>query len=174
MTNPITESRNAPETSLSVPSESMCELAVEMVQDLARTLLKGEGEPSQRVETTYEQVTQLLLKAFPTHRPNDITFLSSLIKTLFDLSAEHADSYATDLLCSDIAEVKFQNRHLGTKMDFVHNLLISIRRIGLLANSSCDEGSDRDREANEKFLVNQPSALIELLSDSAVEFFHKR
>jgi hypothetical protein len=136
--------------------------------------MKGEGEPSVLVENTYEQVTQLLARALNTSRSTDVVFLSGLIKELFGLSAEHEDSYATDLLCSDIAGVKFDNRQLGSTIDFVHNLLTSIRRIGLFANSSVGESSDWDSAANEKFLITSADELVTLLSNSALEFFHKR
>lgn len=149
--------------------------AVEEVQKLARSLLWDGGSVEQReqlVEATYENVTQIL-GCFPTDRDDDVRFLSIVVKALFDLEPSQSDQYrAEDVFCSDIADVILRNRNNSAEIEFIHNLLSTIQRIGVLANSA-GEDSEKNFDANEEFLRHSPEELESLLRNSKREFFHR-
>ncbi len=148
--------------------------AVEEVQKLARNLLWDGGSTGERemlVETTYEKVTQILAK-FPTDRDDDVRFLASVVKELFALEPTESNEYAEQIFCSDIADVKLRNESNGSGIEFIHNLLSTIRRIGVLANCT-GEHSGKNVDANEEFLTHSPEELESLLRNSKREFFHR-
>jgi hypothetical protein len=128
-------------------------------------------EREQLVHDTYESVTSALAN-IPTDRIDDVRYLASVVKALFALEPTESNEYAEQILCSDIADVKLRNERNGSEIEFIHNLLSTIRRIGVLANCT-GEDSSKNVDANEEFLTHSAEELELLLRDSKREFFHR-
>jgi hypothetical protein len=153
----------------------ICTHVVEEVQELARSLIRDGGsteERAQLVDETYKKVTQALA-TFPTDRDDDVRFLAGVVKQLFALEPTESEEYgAEDIFCSAIADVKFRNRNNGSEIEFIHNLLSTIQRIGVLANCT-GEDLDKNVDANEEFLTFSSEELEVKIRLSQREFFHR-
>lgn len=149
--------------------------AVEVTQRLARTLVKEGGSIEERealVERTYDEVTSVLLGLHPEPKTaDDVRFLAGCVKELFSLEDTEENETLIDIFCSDIGGVKFRHADIKEDIEFVHNLLSSVLRIGKFG-ISYGEGTDKDLDANEEFLTMPPDELTERLRDAKREFFH--
>jgi hypothetical protein len=99
--------------------------------------------------------------------------LASVVEELFKIDSSDSDAYgAEDMFCSSIGEVLFRNRNNGSDIEFIHNVLSTIQRIGVFANHT-GEDSDKNIDANEGFLTRSAEELEERLRVSKREFFHR-
>lgn len=161
------------ELSTSLPTERTRHFiqthAVELTQELARKLLQSNPSEETRnklVSETYNNVTEVLQQLHPS-RADDIAFLAQVVEALFELDDDNG--YAEDIYCSDIGSVKFKHQDIKDDIEFIHNLLSSIQRIG---QAFPGESTNRNFDVNEEFLLVEPERLLSRLTDEKREFFH--